>query len=134
MEAAVAALAGENFITPMAAVAGSVADEILAAMLAGRRLDKAYVNNGGDSALHLAPGESMRLAIAGTGKGFADRILIRAEDPVRGVATCGWRGRVPWRTRRRRSSQTPSTCPAIRLSGASRRVRWRPTATSATGW
>lgn len=93
MEAAVAPLAGDNFITPMAAVAGSVADEILAAMLAGRRLDKAYVNNGGDSALHLAPGESMRLAIAGTGKGFADRILIRAEDPVRGVATSGWRGR-----------------------------------------
>lgn len=93
MEAAVAPLADGNFITPMAAVAGSVADEILAAMLAGRRLDKAYVNNGGDSALHLAPGESMRLAIAGTGKGFADRILIRAEDPVRGVATSGWRGR-----------------------------------------
>lgn len=93
MEAAVAPLAGDNFITPMAAVAGSVADEILAAMLAGRRLEKAYVNNGGDSALFLAPGQSMRLAIAGAGRGFADRILIRAEDPVRGVATSGWRGR-----------------------------------------
>ena len=62
-------------------------------MLAGRKLDKAYVNNGGDSALHLAAGQSMRLAIAGTGKGFADRIVIRAEDAVRGVATSGWRGR-----------------------------------------
>lgn len=93
MEAAVAPLAGENFITPMAAVAGSVADEILVAMVARRKLNKAYVNNGGDSALHLAPGRSMRLAIAGTGKGFADRILIRTEDPVRGVATSGWRGR-----------------------------------------
>jgi ApbE superfamily uncharacterized protein (UPF0280 family) len=93
MEATVAPLAGDNFITPMAAVAGSVADEILAAMVAGRRLEKAYVNNGGDSALFLAPGQSMRLAIAGTGKGFADRILIRAEDHVRGVATSGWRGR-----------------------------------------
>ena len=49
-------------------------------MLAGRKLDKAYVNNGGDSALHLAAGQSMRLAIAGTGKGFADRVVIRAED------------------------------------------------------
>jgi ApbE superfamily uncharacterized protein (UPF0280 family) len=93
METAVRPLAGENFITPMAAVAGSVADEILAAMLAGRALDKAYVNNGGDSALFLAPGQSLRLAIAGTGKGFADRITIRAEDTVRGVATSGWRGR-----------------------------------------
>ena len=93
MEAAVSSLAGEHFITPMAAVAGSVADEVLAAMRAGRVLDKAYVNNGGDSALYLAAGQSMRLAIAGTGKGSADRIVIRAEDAVRGVATSGWRGR-----------------------------------------
>jgi ApbE superfamily uncharacterized protein (UPF0280 family) len=93
MEAAVSPLAGENFITPMAAVAGSVADEILAAILAGKMLDRAYVNNGGDSALHLAAGQSMRLAIAGAGNSFADRIVIRAEDAVRGVATSGWRGR-----------------------------------------
>lgn len=93
MEAAVSPLAGKSFITPMAAVAGSVADEILAAMLAGRKIDKAYVNNGGDSALHLSAGQSMRLAIAGTGKGTADRIVIHADDTVRGVATSGWRGR-----------------------------------------
>jgi ApbE superfamily uncharacterized protein (UPF0280 family) len=93
MEAAVSPLASENFITPMAAVAGSVADEILTALVAGRRLDRAYVNNGGDSALHLAARQSMRLAIAGAGNGFADRIVIRAEDAVRGVATSGWRGR-----------------------------------------
>ncbi len=92
MEAAVWPFAGQ-FITPMAAVAGSVADEILAAMLFGRRLDKVYVNNGGDSAFHLAPGATIRLAVAGTGNGFADRITIRAEDDVRGVATSGWRGR-----------------------------------------
>jgi len=92
MAAAVAPLA-QSFITPMAAVAGAVADEILAAMLAGRRLGRAYVNNGGDCALHLAKGQSMQLAIAGTGHGLADRIEIRAEDAVRGVATSGWRGR-----------------------------------------
>lgn len=92
MEAA-AMLLAECFITPMAAVAGSVADEMLAAMRAGRKLDRAYVNNGGDSALHLGEGESMSLAIAGTGNGMADRITIRAEDGVRGVATSGWRGR-----------------------------------------
>jgi ApbE superfamily uncharacterized protein (UPF0280 family) len=82
-----------NFITPMAAVAGSVADEVMAAMLAGRALDKAYVNNGGDCALHLSGGETMNIAIAGTGHGFGDRVTIREEDPVRGVATSGWRGR-----------------------------------------
>jgi ApbE superfamily uncharacterized protein (UPF0280 family) len=90
MEAAVAPLA-ETFITPMAAVAGSVADEMLAAMLAGRTLAKAYVNNGGDSALHLSRGETLTLAVAGTGHGLRDR--IRAQDGVGGVATSGWRGR-----------------------------------------
>jgi ApbE superfamily uncharacterized protein (UPF0280 family) len=92
MEHAVAPYARE-FITPMAAVAGSVADEVLAAMVSGRKLDRAYVNDGGDIALHLSEGEEMRLAIAGTGNGFADRIAIRADSPVRGVATSGWRGR-----------------------------------------
>ncbi|MEI9418186.1 UPF0280 family protein [Mesorhizobium sp. Cs1321R2N1] len=92
MEAAVMPLA-ECFITPMAAVAGSVADEMIAALLAGRKLDRAYVNNGGDSAIHIDNGRSMGLAVAGTGNGMADRITIRAEDGVRGVATSGWRGR-----------------------------------------
>ncbi|WP_406873258.1 UPF0280 family protein [Aminobacter sp. P9b] len=92
MEAAVAPLA-EQFITPMAAVAGSVADEMLAAMVAGRRLGRAYVNNGGDIALYLAPGQQMSAAIAGTGHGLADRMTIRWQDPVRGIATSGWRGR-----------------------------------------
>ncbi|ESY93442.1 UPF0280 family protein [Mesorhizobium australicum] len=92
MEAAVIPLA-ECFITPMAAVAGSVADEMLAALLAGRKLDRAYVNNGGDSALHLDKATSIGLAVAGTGNGMADRITIRAQDGVRGVATSGWRGR-----------------------------------------
>ena len=40
-----------EFITPMAAVAGSVADEIMAAMTAAAALDKAYVNDGGDFAI-----------------------------------------------------------------------------------
>lgn len=92
MEAAVSPLA-RVFITPMAAVAGSVADEMIAAMLKGRKLDKAYVNNGGDSALHLSADQEIRVAIAGTGHRLADRIMIRAADPVRGIATSGWRGR-----------------------------------------
>ena len=79
MEAAVSPLA-RTFITPMAAVAGSVADEVLAAMLRGRNLQRAYVNNGGDSALHLAPGQSMTLAIAGTGHGFSDPVTVLARN------------------------------------------------------
>ena len=92
MEAAASCFA-EIFVTPMAAVAGSVADEMLAAMCVGRSLDRAYVNDGGDIAIHLAPGQSMKAAIAGTGHGFSDRLVIRAEDRVRGIATSGWRGR-----------------------------------------
>jgi ApbE superfamily uncharacterized protein (UPF0280 family) len=92
MEAAASRFA-EIFVTPMAAVAGSVADEMLAAMCVGRSLDRAYVNDGGDIAIHLAPGQSMKAAIAGTLHGLSDRLVIRAEDRVRGIATSGWRGR-----------------------------------------
>ncbi|MFN7224494.1 MAG: UPF0280 family protein [Paracoccaceae bacterium] len=79
------------FITPMAAVAGAVADAILAE-LAVPGISRAYVNNGGDIALHLDPGESLTCAIAAR-PGLPDRLTVRAEDPVRGIATSGWRGR-----------------------------------------
>ena len=63
MHAAVAPFAADHFITPMAAVAGSVAEEILGAMLGAARLDRAYVNNGGDIALHLADGEQFTVGL-----------------------------------------------------------------------
>jgi ApbE superfamily uncharacterized protein (UPF0280 family) len=53
----------DRFITPMAAVAGAVADNVLAAMVAGRDLTRAFVNNGGDIAFHLAPGTSLRCGL-----------------------------------------------------------------------
>jgi ApbE superfamily uncharacterized protein (UPF0280 family) len=53
----------DHFITPMAAVAGAVADSVLAAMVAGRDLTRAFVNNGGDIAFHLAPGTSLRCGL-----------------------------------------------------------------------
>ncbi len=83
---------GEVFITPMAAVAGAVADEVLGALvMAG--VDKAYVNNGGDIALHLNPGECFRVGVMSGLSQFAGDIAIRADSPVRGIATSGWRGR-----------------------------------------
>ncbi len=83
------------FVTPMAAVAGAVADAVLAAMVAGRRLERAYVNDGGDIALYLAPGQSFTAGIVTLGESPAlDGVSrIAAESPVRGVATSGWRGR-----------------------------------------
>lgn len=97
MAAAVAPYGETIFITPMAAVAGSVADEILCAMreAAGDRLVRAYVNNGGDIALHLSPGKRFTT-------GLVDRpdrpslfatADITAEDGVGGIATSGARGR-----------------------------------------
>lgn len=83
------------FVTPMAAVAGAVADEVLDALVAGRTLEKAYVNNGGDIALYLAPGASfdagmVSLAVAPKAAGT---VAIDHASPVRGIATSGWRGR-----------------------------------------
>jgi hypothetical protein len=85
----------EEFITPMAAVAGAVADEVMAAMIAGRDLSKAYINNGGDIALHLAPGERFETGIVGdlSKPKITAMASIAAEDEVRGIATSGWRGR-----------------------------------------
>lgn len=79
------------YITPMAAVAGAVADEILVAMIAGRALDKAYVNNGGDIAFHLAPGQELRAGIFINALDGAAH--LRHASPVRGIATSGWGGR-----------------------------------------
>lgn len=83
------------YITPMAAVAGAVAEEVLGALLAGRRVAKAYVNNGGDIAIYLGPGESLSLGVvADQDRPAIDaRALIRAGDAARGIATSGWRGR-----------------------------------------
>jgi hypothetical protein len=79
------------FITPMAAVAGAVADEVLQAMLAGRTLDKAYVNDGGDIAIHLAPGHSLRAGIFA--QALDGAVTLTYDRPVRGIATSGRGGR-----------------------------------------
>jgi ApbE superfamily uncharacterized protein (UPF0280 family) len=88
------------FITPMAAVAGAVADEILTAI--GDAVPKAYVNNGGDIAVRLAAGESLRIGVVadldrasrhGHRLPLDGAFAIDAAIPVRGVATSGWRGR-----------------------------------------
>ncbi|MBR1283431.1 UPF0280 family protein [Bradyrhizobium sp. AUGA SZCCT0177] len=95
MHAAVAPFASGHFITPMAAVAGSVAEEILGAMLGAARLDRAYVNNGGDIALHLTGGEQFTVGLMDRPDrhGLMRAMIVDADDPVRGVATSGRHGR-----------------------------------------
>jgi hypothetical protein len=106
----------DRFITPMAAVAGAVADAVLAAMVEGRAVSRGFVNNGGDIAFHLAPGASLRCGLvadlerwahwspalpgpstageggarpAMTNSGFDGCFLLTADHPARGLATSG---------------------------------------------
>ena len=79
------------YITPMAAVAGAVADEMLQAMIAGRTLDKAYVNDGGDIAIHLTPGHELRAGIFAAALDGVARLTH--DSRVRGIATSGRGGR-----------------------------------------
>lgn len=92
-----------DFITAMAAVAGSVADEIITHyQRAG--VQRAWVNNGGDIALHLEPSQALRVGLYAdlarldavqlhSGLQLDGQFDVRADMPVRGIATSGWRGR-----------------------------------------
>ncbi len=101
------------FVTAMAAVAGAVADHVLAAMsaAAGPGLPRAYVNNGGDIALTLGPDACFEIGVADDRDvRFSDfmqsghvgqpvalpvhgQIRLTRASGVGGVATSGWRGR-----------------------------------------
>jgi uncharacterized protein len=92
-----------RYITPMAAVAGSVADELIEAF-ATRGVARAYINNGGDIALYLSEGQSWRVGLFADLAGFEGtqlpgehrfdaNLTLDAGMPVRGIATSGWRGR-----------------------------------------
>ena len=82
-----------GFITPMAAVAGAVADTILAAMLDAAPLARAYVNNGGDIALHLSEGTGFTSAIQRHDGRDLGRIDITHGQGIGGIATSGRHGR-----------------------------------------
>lgn len=94
MWSAVEPHARAGFITPMAAVAGAVAEEVLDALILPG-ISRAYVNNGGDIALFLSPGSDY---VAGlVDRPDLPRLVgtarVDAQSPVRGIATSGWRGR-----------------------------------------
>ena len=95
MAAAVAPYAGRTFITPMAAVAGAVAEDILETMILAARLTRAYVNDGGDIALFLEPGEQFVIGMVERPErpSLFGTATITSDEPMRGIATSGWRGR-----------------------------------------
>jgi uncharacterized protein len=92
-----------SFITPMAAVAGAVAQELVACY-AQSGLQRAWVNNGGDIALYLTSSQSVRIGICAEVASLRvdsvqgdlltqGQFAVDSALPVRGVATSGWRGR-----------------------------------------
>lgn len=86
------------FVTPMAAVAGAVADTLLEVMrqAAGPGLSRAFVNDGGDIAIHLAPGETLAIGLAAEpalGPMMEGALRLGAADGIGGVATSGRHGR-----------------------------------------
>ena len=85
------ALFKRAFITPMAAVAGAVADHVLSHMTAATTLEKAYVNNGGDIAFHLTPAHTLTCALVTTVANPAvdGAFRLHHESPARGIATSG---------------------------------------------
>ena len=93
MAAAVAPHSG-RFVTPMAAVAGAVADHLLAA-LAAADVERAYINTGGDIAFWLQPGTALDAGIIDDAERphIDSRVRLPYDQPVRGLATSGWRGR-----------------------------------------
>lgn len=91
------------FVTPMVAVAGAVAQELVQAY-DRPGVARAWVNNGGDIALHLTPGTSFRIGLyaqierlarldAAQGLRVDGVFEVAHDSAVRGVATSGWRGR-----------------------------------------
>lgn len=90
----------DEYITPMASVAGAVADTVLAAMVAAApALERAFVNNGGDVAVLVTPGHPLDIGIVPSlararPEGFIR--LYAAPDVAQhfcGIATSGWQGR-----------------------------------------
>lgn len=87
--------ADKHFITPMVAVAGAGAEAILAAMVAATPLTRAYVNNGGDIALHLTPGTRFEIGMVDRPDrpSLFGKLTVTPDDDVRGIATSGRHGR-----------------------------------------
>ncbi len=85
---------GDDDLTPMAAVAGTIADAV-ADFLFNRGMNRVVVNNGGDIAVRLRGKETIRVGI-GSGTRMKEAIQAITLDSSRsswGVATSGLGGR-----------------------------------------
>jgi len=89
-----AILVGDPDLTPMAAVAGTIADAT-ADYLVGLGMTRVVVNNGGDVALRLVSGERLSVGIRPdvTDRRISHRVVLTPELHVGGVCTSGLGGR-----------------------------------------
>ncbi len=94
MHAATAPLA-DRFVTPMAAVAGAVADTVIVAIRETPGIERAYVNNRGDIAVHLTRGQTLEVGVVPELQRplLAASIRLRHSQGIGGIATSGWAGR-----------------------------------------
>ncbi|MEO9825688.1 MAG: UPF0280 family protein [Paracoccaceae bacterium] len=83
----------QTFLTPMAAVAGSVADTVLDYIINAAPLHRAYVNNGGDIAVYMEKNQGFTTAIQNHAGKELGRITLNSEDYIGGIATSGRHGR-----------------------------------------
>lgn len=85
---------GDPDLTPMAAVAGTIADAT-ADVLVGMGSTRVSVNNGGDIAVRLSRGESLAVGIRPNvdSPEITHRVVVTDEMNIRGVCTSGLGGR-----------------------------------------
>lgn len=81
------------FVTPMAAVAGAVADTILDAIRRVPGVGRVIVNNRGDIALRCPPGETIRTGLVTDLARPVPSLVIETGAEIGGIATSGREGR-----------------------------------------
>jgi ApbE superfamily uncharacterized protein (UPF0280 family) len=85
-------------LTSLAAVAGAVA-QVTLKEVASQGADQVIVNNGGDIALLVAPGQLLKVGLRpqadepGARIGLIGALKVSYESGIQGVASSGWQGR-----------------------------------------
>ncbi len=82
-------------LTPMSAVAGAVADHIMASLIRVAPDKRIMINNGGDIAVHLGSAHSCTVGIVPdvSRPSVSASLRLTPALGVGGIATSGWRGR-----------------------------------------
>lgn len=84
---------GDRTLTPMAAVAGSIAD-LTADWLQAQGATKVFVNNGGDIAIRLTGDRTTKVGVApAIGQSPTHALVLAADNGIGGIATSGLGGR-----------------------------------------